>query len=73
MQRPGRGAAHWLAPCGLLSLLSYRTKEHQASDGTSQKGTAPPPPPNQTVIKKMLYLTAGSYRGISSLEVPPFR
>jgi hypothetical protein len=26
MQRPWRGAAYWLAPSGLLSLLAYRTQ-----------------------------------------------
>jgi hypothetical protein len=29
MQRPWRGAVHWLAPHGLLSLLSNRTHDHQ--------------------------------------------
>jgi hypothetical protein len=29
MQRPWRDAAYWLAPHGLLSLLSYRTQDHQ--------------------------------------------
>ena len=27
-QRPWRGATYWLAPHGLLSLLSYRTQDH---------------------------------------------
>jgi hypothetical protein len=29
MQRPWRGAAYWVASPGLLSLLSYRTQDHQ--------------------------------------------
>ena len=29
MQRPQRGAAHWLAPHGLLNLLSYSTQDYQ--------------------------------------------
>ena len=29
MQRPWRGAAYWLAPYVLLSLLSYRPQNHQ--------------------------------------------
>ena len=29
MQRPWRGAGCWLAPHSLLSLLSYRTQDHQ--------------------------------------------
>jgi hypothetical protein len=28
-------AAYWLAPYGLLSLLSYRTQDHWPRDGTS--------------------------------------
>ena len=38
MQRPWRGAAYWLAPHGLLSLLSYRTQDHQPKDGSTQNG-----------------------------------
>ena len=39
MQRPQRNAASWLAPHGLLSLLSYRTQEHQPrGDGTTKDG-----------------------------------
>ena len=29
MQRPWRGAAYWLASHGLLSMLSYKTQDHQ--------------------------------------------
>ena len=44
MQRPWRNAVYyWLAPHGLLSLLSYRTQVHQPRDGT----------PHQSLIKKM--------------------
>ena len=35
MQRPWRGAANCLASYGLLSLLSYRTQDHQPRDGTT--------------------------------------
>jgi hypothetical protein len=38
MQRPWRSAAYWLAPHGLLSLLSYRTPDYQARDGTTHNG-----------------------------------
>ena len=38
MQRPWKGAAYWLAPHGLLSLLSYRTQDHQPRDGTTHNG-----------------------------------
>jgi hypothetical protein len=36
MQRPWKGAAYWLAPHGLLSLLSYRT--HQQRNGATNNG-----------------------------------
>ena len=32
---------YWLASTGLLSLLSYRTQDHQPRDGTTQKGPFP--------------------------------
>ena len=35
-------AAHWLAPHGLLSLLSYRTQDHQLRGGTMPRGLDPP-------------------------------
>ena len=35
------GAAYWLAPHGLLSLLSYRTQDHQPKDGTTHNGLGP--------------------------------
>jgi hypothetical protein len=43
MQRPWKGAAYWLAPHGLLGLLSYRTQDHQPRDGTTHNGLGPPP------------------------------
>ena len=30
-----RGAAYWLAPYNLLSLLSYRNQDHQPRNGTT--------------------------------------
>jgi hypothetical protein len=41
MQKPWRGAASWLAPHGLLSLLSYRTQDHQLRGGTTHNGLGP--------------------------------
>jgi hypothetical protein len=35
---------------GLLSLLSYRTQDHQPRDGTAHNGLGPPP---LTLTKKM--------------------
>jgi hypothetical protein len=33
-----RDAAYWLAPHGFLSLLSYRTQDHQPRDVTTHNG-----------------------------------
>jgi hypothetical protein len=35
------GAASWLAPHGLLSLLSYRTQDHQPCSGHTHNGLGP--------------------------------
>lgn len=43
MQRPRRGAAYWLAPLGLLSLLSYRPQDHQTRDCTTHPGLGSSP------------------------------
>ena len=37
-QRPWRSAAYWLAPPGLLSLLSYTPWDHPAMEGTTHNG-----------------------------------
>jgi len=42
MQRPWRDVAYWLAPRDLLTLLSYRTQDHQLRDGTTYNGLDPP-------------------------------
>jgi len=42
MQRPWRDVTYWLASPGLLSLLSYRTQDHQPRDGTTHNGLGPP-------------------------------
>jgi hypothetical protein len=36
MQRPWRSSAYWISSPGLLSLLYYRTQDHQPRDGTTQ-------------------------------------
>jgi hypothetical protein len=41
MQRPCRDVPYWLASPALLSLLSYRTQDYQARDGTTHKGPFP--------------------------------
>jgi hypothetical protein len=50
VQRPWRTADFWLAPHGLLNLLSYRTQDHQPRDGATHNGLGPP---HQSPIKKM--------------------
>jgi hypothetical protein len=63
MQRLWRGAAFWLAPHGLLSLLYYRTQDTSPGMAPVTMG-----PPHQSLIEKCL--TAGSLGGISSAEAP---
>jgi hypothetical protein len=41
MQRPWRNVSYWLASPGLLSLLSYRTQDHQPRDSTTHNGPSP--------------------------------
>ena len=38
MPGPWRSAAYWLPLHSLLSLLSYRTQNHQLRDGTTYNG-----------------------------------
>ena len=62
MQRPWKGAADWLAPHSLLSLLSYLTQAHGSRGGTI----------TTTNFKKKcpkLYLM----EAFSQLGLPPFR
>jgi hypothetical protein len=47
------GAAYWLAPHGWLSLLSYRTQDHQARDGTTYNEMVLP---HSSLIEKMPYI-----------------
>jgi hypothetical protein len=43
MQRPWNNAVYCLVPHGMLSLLSYRTQDHQPRDGTTHNGLGPSP------------------------------
>ena len=43
MQWPWRSAAYWLAPHGLLSLLSDRTQDHLPRVCPTHNGRGPPP------------------------------
>jgi hypothetical protein len=44
VQKPWKGAVYyWLAHHGLLSLLSYRTQEHQPRDGPTHSEMGPLP------------------------------
>lgn len=49
-----RNAAHWLAPCGLLSLLSYGTQDCLSRGGT------PWPFPHHSLIMEMHYRLASA-------------
>lgn len=64
---PQGSAAYWLAHHGFLSLPSYRTKNHQPKDGTTQSRVLF----HQSVIMKCLI--AGFYRGVLSVEAPSFQ
>ena len=55
MQRPWQGGG---TPPVLLSLLSYRTQDHQSRDGITHSGLGPRRP------------TARAYGGVFSIEVP---
>lgn len=55
----GRSAAYWLASHGLLSLPSYRTQDHQSSNGTAHSelgcptaGTKEMPQSHSSVLRK---------------------
>jgi hypothetical protein len=71
MQTPWTGAAYWLAPHGLLNLLSYNPGP-QPRDGTTHNGLDPPP--HQLLVKKMphRFVCLSSYGGFS-LEVPSYQ
>jgi hypothetical protein len=40
MQRLWRDVTYWLAPPGLLSLLSHRPQDYQLMDGTTHIGSS---------------------------------
>jgi hypothetical protein len=47
MQRPWRDVTYWFTSLGLLSLLSYRTKDYQPRDGPTHNGPS--------LVEKMTY------------------
>jgi hypothetical protein len=70
MQRPWKGAAYWLAPLGLLSLLSYRTQGYHPRDSTTHRGLGLS---HQSLIKKYALqacLQSSLWRHFSQLRVP---
>lgn len=67
IQSPLRDAAYWLGPNDLLSLLSYKTQNHQPKNGTTHNG---PGPPHQSLRE---CLTAESYGGNFSIKSPSLR
>ena len=71
MQRQWRGAAYWLAHHDLLSLLSYKTQDHQPRVEPPTVGQTFP---HQLLIKKMPNRLAYSLiiHDIFSIGVPSF-
>jgi hypothetical protein len=69
MQRPWRGAAYRLVSPGLLSLLSYRTQDHQPRDGTTHNGLGPPP----SIINSGNSSQPDLMKAFSELRFPPSR
>ena len=56
VHRPWKDAAYWLAPHGLLSLLSYRTQEHQPrGDGTTKDGLGLHQSPIKEIPYRLVY------------------
>ena len=68
MQRPWRDVTYWLALHGLLSLLSYRTKDHQPRGGTThnRQGVSLPSITNE---ENALYLDLMEEFEIPSLQL----
>lgn len=71
MQRPWRIAAFWLAPCVLLSLLSYAGEDHLPSGSTVQYGLGLPSSVISQENVPQVHLL-GSLGGVFSFEVPFF-
>jgi hypothetical protein len=76
---PWRGAAYWLASHVLLSLLSYKTQNHQPRDDISHNRLDPLPSTNLLITNNIINLkkkspihfpTTRSYRGILLIENP---
>ena len=65
------GAAYWLAPHGLLSLLSYRTQVHQLRHDPTHNRLGPPP--SITNLRKCLMacLQPDFIETFSQVRLPP--
>ena len=61
-----RSAAHWLAPLGLLSLLSYTIQDHSPRGGISHSGLGP----LTLIITQENATTGQSNEHSSSIKVP---
>ena len=70
IQRPWRGAAYWLDPHDLLSLLSYRSQDHQLRDGTTFNRLGPQSINQQVRKCPSRSSKAWSYGGIFFIEPP---
>ena len=70
MQWPWRSAAYWLAPHGLLSLLSDRTQDHLPRVCPTHNGRGPPPISHDYKSCPTGLFTAWSYGGVFFIEAP---
>jgi hypothetical protein len=69
MQKSWRGAAYWLAPYGLFSLLSYRTQDRLPRDGSTHNGRGPLP----SFTNKENALQLDLRKAFFSIEPPYFQ
>jgi len=49
------GAAFWLVPYDLLSLLADSTQDHQLRDGTTHNGLGPPTSITKKIPHRLVY------------------
>ena len=66
------GSAHWLAPHGLLSLLSYRTQGYQPREDTTHNGPGPPPSTTNEENALQALLKPDLMEALSHSRLPPF-
>lgn len=73
MKRPWRNSAYWLAPWGMLSLLSHRNQDCSLSGCTIYNGLDPPPVNHWFKKCPTGFLQLNLIKLISRSRVPPLR